>query len=88
MSILYLYYRLNILYLYYRVKHNYICDLDGNTLTYLPLHNGMASVKILANQARSIYQNKSIRTRVLQCCADIFLTDSVSPKELFRIMQT
>ena len=32
----------------------------------------MAPIKFVASQARSIYQYKDIRTKVLKCCVDIY----------------
>jgi len=38
----------------------------------LLLDNGMASAKFIASQARSIYQYKDIRIKVVNFCADNF----------------
>jgi hypothetical protein len=46
-------------------------------------------VKFVASQARSIYQYKSIRTKILKCNAEIFfnrqcLAKNVSPNEFIK----
>jgi len=35
-------------------------------------HNGMASIKFTGSQARTIFQYKYTRTKVLKCCANIY----------------
>ena len=35
-------------------------------------HNGMASIKFIASQARTIFQYKNTRTKILKCCANIY----------------
>ena len=34
--------------------------------------NGMASIKFIASQARTIFQYKNTRTKILKCCANIY----------------
>ena len=41
-------------------------------------HNGMASIKFTASQARSIFQYKSTRTKILKCCANIYFNKATS----------
>ena len=41
----------------------------------------MASVNFMASQARSIYQYKNLRVKVLKCCADIFFDRQCLPKK-------
>jgi hypothetical protein len=43
---------------------------DGNIL--ILSHNGMALIKFIANQGRTIFQYKNIRNKVLKCCANIY----------------
>jgi hypothetical protein len=42
----------------------------------------MVSVKFIASQARSIYQYKSIRPKVLKCFADIFFNRKCLAKRI------
>jgi len=35
-------------------------------------NNGMAPIKTLASQAKSINSYKSLRTKVMKCCANIY----------------
>ena len=35
-------------------------------------HNGMASIKLIASQARTIFQYKNTRIKVLKCCTNIY----------------
>ena len=35
-------------------------------------HHGMASIKFIASQARTIFQYKNTRTKTLKCCANIY----------------
>jgi len=35
-------------------------------------HNGMVSIKFIASQARTIFQYKNTRTKVLKCCTNIY----------------
>ena len=56
-----------------------------NKLLHLFQHNGMAPIKILTCQARSINHYKDVRTKVMKCCANICfnrqcLTKKVIPK--------
>ena len=39
-------------------------------------HNGMAAIKCLASQAKSINLYKNLRTNVMKCCANIYLNQS------------
>ena len=35
-------------------------------------HNGMASIKFIASQARTVFQYKNTRIEVLKCCANVY----------------
>jgi len=35
-------------------------------------HNGMASVKLIASQARTVFQYKNTRIKVLKFCVNIY----------------
>ena len=50
--------------------------------TNLIIHNGMASLKFIASQARSIHQNKNLKIKVLNCCADIFFNRQYLTKKI------
>ena len=39
-------------------------------------HNRMAPIKNLASQAQSINLYKNLITKVMKCCANIYLTDN------------
>jgi len=58
----------------YRGLQQYSNVTCTDTLLCIDLltHNGMACVEITASQARTIYQCKNVRMKVLKCCADIF----------------
>jgi len=45
-------------------------------------HNGMASINFIASQARTIFQYKSTRTRVLKFCANIYLNKQCVIKKI------
>jgi hypothetical protein len=47
-------------------------------LYYLLLHNGMASIKFIGSQARSIHQYKNIRTKILKVLRRHLLQQTVS----------
>ena len=42
----------------------------------------MASVKFTVSQARSIYQYKNLKVKVLKCCADIFFNRQCLTKKI------
>jgi len=42
----------------------------------------MASLKFIASQARSIHQNKNLKIKVLNCCADIFFNRQYLTKKI------
>jgi len=37
------------------------------------MHNGVASLKFIASQARSIHQYKNLKIKILKCCAKYHL---------------
>jgi len=37
-------------------------------------HNGMASINFIESQARTIFQYKNTRTKVLKCCTNIYFS--------------
>ena len=45
-------------------------------------HNGMASVKLIASQARTIFQYKNTRIKVLKCCVDIYFNKQCLNKRI------
>ena len=45
-------------------------------------HNGMASVKLIASQARAIFQYKNTRIKVLKCCANIYFNKQCLNKRI------
>jgi len=46
------------------------------------MHNGMASLKYIASQARSIHQYKKLKIKILKCCADIFFNRQCLTKKI------
>ena len=45
-------------------------------------HNGMASIKFRASQARTIFQYKNTGTKVLKCCANIYFNKQFLIKKI------
>jgi hypothetical protein len=45
-------------------------------------HNGTASFKFVASQARTIFQYKNTRIKVLKCCANIYLNKECLVKKV------
>ena len=45
-------------------------------------HNGMASIKFTGSQARTIFQYKYTRTKVLKCCANIYFNKQCLIKKI------
>ena len=53
----------------------YICTL-------IMSHNGMASVKLIASQARTIFQYKNTRIKVLKCCGNVYFNKQCLKKRI------
>ena len=52
--------------------------LDGHSTNVSEMqHNGMEGIKFVGSQAKSIYQYKSLRSKILKCNADIFFNKNV-----------
>jgi hypothetical protein len=45
-------------------------------------HNGMASIKLIASQVRTIFQYKNTRIKVLKCCANIYFNKQCLNKRI------
>ena len=48
----------------------------------------MGSAKFIASQARSIYQYKNLRIKVLKCCADTFFNGPCLARKIVPIYAT